>query len=98
MSDVYRAGGQWHLDKRIPIAIIVAILVNSGLGVWYASKLDSRVTAVELAEARDAVNIAMDEKDVRAGSDRLIRVEDKIDQIRELLRIFDSSSKTTPPH
>lgn len=33
----------WHLDKRVPIALILAILIQSGSAVWWASKTDSQV-------------------------------------------------------
>lgn len=37
----------WHLDKKVPIALIMAITINIIVGIWWASKLDSRVEAIE---------------------------------------------------
>jgi len=38
---------QWHLDKRVPIALIVAIVLQSGGAFWWASNLTTRVTEIE---------------------------------------------------
>lgn len=35
---------QWHLDKRIPLALIFAILVQTATGFWWASGIDSQVS------------------------------------------------------
>lgn len=54
----------WHLDKRVPIALIVTILFQSFAAVWWASAVERRVSALE--------------DTVRAGSDireRLARME-----------------------
>jgi TolA-binding protein len=43
----------WHLDKRIPIALIVTLIVQTGLAVWWVSNLSHRVdtaTAVNMTQ------------------------------------------------
>ena len=35
----------WHLDKRIPIALILAIILQVGGAVYWASKMESRIAA-----------------------------------------------------
>lgn len=37
----------WHLDKRVPIALIVTIVAQTVAVVWWASGVDHRVAAVE---------------------------------------------------
>lgn len=37
----------WHLDKKVPIALIATILIQTGAALWWASKLDSRLGVVE---------------------------------------------------
>lgn len=67
--------GRWHLDKKVPIALIIAILVQTGTGVWWASSINSRVVSLE---ARNA-----------ASSDqpgRIIRVETQIENMNTLMR------------
>lgn len=33
----------WHLDRKVPLALIVTIVLQTGLGVWWAAGLTSRV-------------------------------------------------------
>jgi len=37
----------WHLDKKVPIGLIITIGLQIFFGVWFAAKLDSRVDANE---------------------------------------------------
>lgn len=37
----------WHLDKKVPIAIILTLIIQTAGLVWFVAKLDSRVTLVE---------------------------------------------------
>ena len=36
---------QWHLDKRVPIALILAIIIQVAGAVYWASKMESRIEA-----------------------------------------------------
>lgn len=38
---------QWHLDKRVPVAIIFAIFIQSMGGIWWASSLNERTAQIE---------------------------------------------------
>ena len=42
----------WHLDKRIPITLVILIVMQTMGGFWWASKMDSRVGELE----KDAAN------------------------------------------
>lgn len=68
---------RWHLDKRVPIALIFAMLLQSAGLVWWVSKLDSRVSQVE--------TFALDNKGVLTDSAVLKTRLDNIE--RSLLRI-----------
>jgi hypothetical protein len=37
----------WHLDKRVNVAMIAMLAAHIMAGVWFASKMDSRLSAVE---------------------------------------------------
>lgn len=49
MSDVAVTTPQtpWQLDKKVPIALIFAIMLQTAAGVWYAAKQDARVEVLE---------------------------------------------------
>lgn len=45
---------QWHLDRRIPIALIITIVVQTSVGVWWAATTTSQVAenSREIAELK----------------------------------------------
>jgi len=70
--------GQWHLDKRIPVALVFALLVQTAAGVWFAAKIDARVQFLE-----QTMNARADTRD------RIVRVETQMISIRDLLARID---------
>ena len=79
---------QWHLDKRVPVAIIVTIILNTGMGIWFAAKLDSRVTdntakIGALATKSDEVYRTLNTLAVTMGrvDERLKSIKDTVDRI-----------------
>ncbi len=47
----------WHLDRRVPVGILVAILAQTvGMVIW-ATKLDSRVGVLEGNDTTQSVRI-----------------------------------------
>ena len=38
---------QWHLDKRVPIALIFAIMVQSASAIWWAAGISERMSQIE---------------------------------------------------
>jgi hypothetical protein len=78
----------WHLDKRVPITLIVAILVQSMAFVWAASQInfqvqdhERRITAAEMTDQRR-------ERELYGFNDRLARLEEQSKaQLETLKRI-----------
>jgi uncharacterized coiled-coil protein SlyX len=76
----------WHLSKSVPITLIVAIVMQTASLVWFISKIDSRIAALENtvalqrerdnnqdAAAREALaSLRSDIKEVDRKLDRLI--------------------------
>lgn len=52
MLDTEDTINQWHLDKRIPIALIFAVMMQTGAGVWWAASMAARIEHNELRMAR----------------------------------------------
>ena len=44
---------KWHLDKRVPLSIIIAILIQTVYFTVFITKLDSRVGVLE----KDSANV-----------------------------------------
>lgn len=79
---------RWHLDKRVPLALIATIAIQTGGGIWWASGVDTRVgtlerdvVRVQVEQQRDRDNVAIGFRDLRIWLDgRLGRLEDKLDR------------------
>lgn len=98
MSEADRdSGSQWHLDKRVPIATLIAILGQAIALGWMASSMDGRLAALEtfrneLSNAHVAERMAVEESK-SAGVDaqflkieaRLSRIDDKLEKIADRL-------------
>ena len=76
MSDHPRPFTEWHLDKRVPIALILAIVVQTvGLGVWVGS-IQQRV-----ANNERAIVAAADQGERLARIEAILeRVEARLDR------------------
>lgn len=47
------ATASWHLDKRLNVAVVLALLVHAGASIWWVSAFSSRTdTRLEAAEKR----------------------------------------------
>lgn len=42
------AQSSWHLDKRVNISIIAALVAYGVAAIWQQAKIDSRISAVEV--------------------------------------------------
>lgn len=83
------ASGFWHLDKRIPIALIVTLGIQTGLGIWWAADLSARLTQVERVQAAASPH-----------SERLTRVETRLEAVQQgierIERLIQQPRPTAP--
>ena len=76
MSDREAKGERdWHLDKKVPIALILMLLVQCGTFIWWASGLSERVNVLERDRAAATVSAPVQ-------ADRLTRVESKVETVQ----------------
>jgi hypothetical protein len=47
----------WHLDKRIPVALIVTLLGQMAVAIWWARGVDNDVAALKTEQAAQAADI-----------------------------------------
>ena len=73
MSD-YPNGNRFYIDRRIPIALILALLAQTMGAAWWASSMNSRVNVIERSIADRSPFISR-------NSDRLTKVETKLESI-----------------
>jgi len=74
------AAHDWHLDKRIPVALIVALALNSGAGIWWAATTNARLDNVEQALTTSAED-----------HDTIVRMSTTLETIDERLERMDRS-------
>lgn len=60
----------WHLDKKVPIALIFTILAQTGAALWWAAGVNARVEQLERQVVGSAPHI-----------ERIVRLETKMDAI-----------------
>lgn len=68
--------GKWHLDKRVPVALIVTLIGQMIVGIAWMSALGERVNTLERTESIRAASAPV-------NADRLTRVEVKIEAVQE---------------
>lgn len=76
----------WHLDKKVPIALILAMLVQTATIVWWASAITARVGTLEAKAVRgdaQVADIAALKVQLQALDARTARIEDKVDRLIE---------------
>jgi hypothetical protein len=77
----------WHLDRRVPVALIFAILTQGAVGIWWVSNIgaqvqehEKRLTKFEEASARETQLLS-------SVNERLARIEEAILNLKaEVLR------------
>jgi uncharacterized coiled-coil protein SlyX len=84
----------WHLEKKVTLGLIIALLVNIGSSVWWASALNSQVMAQQktLDSQSQQIN-AIITAQANVG-ERLAKMESAIGyQTKSLDRIEESLRK-----
>ncbi len=77
---------EWHLDRKVTLSLIAALLINAGATVWFAAQLDQRVTEIEEKQSRFLVvpqRLTRVETQVDGVREDLSRIEGKLDRIIE---------------
>ena len=65
----------WRLDKKVPLALILTIIGQTGVFIWWASSLNERVNVLEKASAVSSASAPVQ-------ADRLTRVESKMESVQ----------------
>jgi len=90
---------QWHLDKRVPVTLIVVLLVQLGAWIWSMALIRQQVnfnadTIVQLTrrtetqEERLNANttaVAVANETLRSTADSLLRIDRRLERIERRL-------------
>lgn len=85
------AADGWHLDKKVPITLIFALLVQGATTLWFIAKLDARITMLELTRLDSrAQQRERDDRQDAANADafaqvrqQLLNMDGKLDRLIE---------------
>ncbi|MEP3278324.1 MAG: hypothetical protein ABJN26_00070 [Stappiaceae bacterium] len=77
-NNAMNAVGKWHVDRRVPLALIATMVIQTGAIVWWAGNINNRVEQLE-ADAPDSMRIV----------ERVARLETHIETMKEYLRRID---------
>lgn len=83
------AGGRWHFDRRVPLALIGMMLVQTATIVWWASRINTRVEHLEEKTRDDAEvvqRVTTVETEVRSMKEYDRRIDSKLDRLFERRR------------
>lgn len=84
----------WHLDRRVPIVFILAILAQSAGLVWYLSKQDSRLASLEIKSIQLEAAIQLTHISVDTNRLNVAVINQSLDDIkRSLIRIEKNVTK-----
>jgi len=72
----------WHLDRKVPVAIILALLMQTGGIVWWGATAAERLNALE----RKVESAAPQADRLTKVETRLEAVQDGISEIKSILR------------
>ncbi len=79
------AAVRWHLDKRVPVALIIAIMAQTVSVVWWAASLSARVGVLE----RDWASFEVIATRLRAQEDRQARADERLQALYARLERID---------
>ena len=84
---------QWHLDKKVPVAIIIVLLTQGLAGAWYMAKLDAndlqqdkRITAIESWQNGTQEQLQKMNEAIARMDERLAIQIDLLKDIRQTIR------------
>lgn len=84
----------WHLDKKVPIALIGTILVNICASIWWASSAEARIKGHESQMLEYDKYFAKREEYDRETIKTLSRLDERVKTQTELLHKIEN--KITP--
>jgi hypothetical protein len=80
------AATSWHFDKRIPLALIATIILQTGAAIWWASAVNSYIDADKVTTTALNERVQAVERDNGAVANRITRLEVLLETQAELLK------------
>ena len=83
--------GQWHLDKKVPLSLIFAMLVQAAMVIWAIADIKKDVEVLKAAMVRQ---LDRDSRQDRATADAVGLVREDIKEVKVMLsRLIDRGDR-----
>lgn len=87
---------RWHLDRKVPIAIIVALLVQAAGFIWWAATQAQIIDELRRELTSHRQRIDMLDSNRNAFAERVVRLEEQTRLIYEIVRRIDARLDRRP--
>ena len=74
---------QWHLDKKVPLSLIFAMLIQAAMVIWAVADIKKDVEVLKAAVAQQADR---DSRQDRAAYEAVALVREDIKEVKALLQ------------
>lgn len=89
---------EWHLDRKVTLGLIVALLANACGSVWWAAKLDTTVSHHEQKIVTMAASVNQLSTQQNSVNENLARIQEGQKYQSEMLReVRDQLAKKGTP-
>ena len=90
----------WHLDRKVPVTIIAVLIGQFVGGLWFLSKLDSKIEEQAARLAKTEAQIFTIDREAREFGNRIARIEEKssamLTILQRLERVLDGRRTDVP--
>lgn len=84
--------GQWHLDKKVPLGLIVALMFQGALGIWAIADIKKDV---EILKSIQVIQLDRDSRQDKTASDAVGLVREDIKEVKGMIaRLIDKEDKS----
>lgn len=88
------AASSWHFDKRIPLALIATIVLQTGAAIWWASAVNSYIEGDKASNVVLSERVTAVERDNNSVVTRITRLEVLLETQSELLKEIRDAIKS----
>ncbi len=81
----------WHLDKKVPLALILTMALQTVCVIWWAASLSTRVDHQERQIAGLVMSEQQTKQEARRIGEWLSRVDERIAAQTEMLRRLETT-------
>lgn len=87
----------WHLDKKVPITIVAAIVIQLLGGLWFLARLDGKIEEQAARLAKTEAQISTIDRENRDFGNRIVRIEEKSSATLSLLQSIEARLERVIP-